>query len=978
MKNELPDDFNLDSEELSLAKSKYTSKNKLAFAVMLKFFQLEGRHPSNQDVIPEILMTCLVEQLGLQSINLDRFDWEGATAKRFRHEIRQLYGHKKATKRDSLRLINWLITQILPDAPTLPQCLEKVYQYLQDKKIAPFTPKQLDRYVRGAMHHFEQQFFSDIYSQLPADTIKKIDKLLDDADNADSRQPDEGPTEIKLRQLKKDTPNAKLKHVEFELQKLSQLKSFFLPIQALQAVSRKSLQKYYTRVLAESPSHLAEYETKSRYATMAVFCYIRTQVLTDNLVDLFLQLIHKMKVSSETHVIKKIVSEIKRVDGKFDILHVLAETLAAKPNGVIQDEIYPKVSQETLSDLAIELRSKGKWYQEQVQTKMRSLYSHGSRKMLLMLLDAFQFQTNQTDCKAMLSALKFIIQHRDITDEYYPTSISPLTKQVLPNEWREMVIEEDGRVNRMNYEVAVLTELREKLRCKAIWITGAYRYCNPDEDMPIDFDTRREYYYSLLDLPLDANEFVKSLRENLEQSLKALNDSILENKKVSIVTVKDGGRIKVSPSAPQTEPMHLKAFQQAIKRRWMNTHLLDILKEVDLRIDFTKHFSTAGRMSSIDQNTLRKRLLLCLYAIGSNTGLTRISTANNDANYTDLNYVKRRFLNTASVKAAIIDVVNEILIIRDPKIWGEATTGVACDSTQVSSWDQNLMTEFHTRYRDHGIMIYWHIDKNAAVIHSKLKTCSSSEVGSMITGVLQHDTKMNLNEVYTDTHGQSVIGFGLSQLLHFDLLPRFKRINKQKLYYPAKQKGLYPHLVPILKSPINDSLITENYDEVVKHAAALKTGTVDPDVLIRRFSKDNYEHPVYKALTEIGNAAKTIFLCRYLADEALRIEIHEALNVVERLNGIMRFIFYGKLSEISTNRRDDQELAVACLHLLQVCMVYINTLIIQETYTSQWEAKFKQEDKRALTPLIHAHINPYGMFPLDLNKRLAVYGGKAA
>jgi TnpA family transposase len=711
---------------------------------------------------------------------------------------------------------------------------------------------------------------------------------------------------------------------------------------------------------------------------MATFCYVRSEILTDNLVDLFLQLIHKMKVSSESHVIKKIVSEIKRVDGKFDILHVLAETLAAKPKGIIQDEIYPKVSQKTLSDLAIELRCKGKWYQEQVQIKMKSLYSHGSRKVLLKLLEAFQFQTNQADCKAMLLALSFIIKHGDITDEYYPSHLAPPIKQVLPKEWSEMVVEKDGKINRMNYEVAVLTELRERLKYKSIWIVGAYRYRNPDEDTPKDFNDRREYYYSLLDLPLDADEFVKSLQKKLQKSLQALNDSILMNEKVKILTTKDGGRIKVSPYAAQAEPTHLKAFKQTIKRRWMNTHLLDILKEVDLRIDFTKHFSTAGRSSSIDQNTLRKRLLLCLYAIGSNTGLTRMATANNDANYTDLNYVKRRFLNTASVKAAIIDVVNEILRVRDPRIWGEATTGVACDSTQVSSWDQNLMTEFHTRYRDHGIMIYWHIDKNAAVIHSKLKTCSSSEVGSMITGVLQHDTKMNLNEVYTDTHGQSVIGFGLSQLLHFDLLPRFKRINRQKLYYPAKQRGHYPNLMPILKSSINDSLIKENYDEVIKHAAALKTGTVDPDVLIKRFSQNNYEHPVYQALTEIGNATKTIFLCRYLTDESLRIEIHESLNVVERLNGIMRFIFYGKLSEISTNRRDDQELAVACLHLLQVCMVYINTLIIQETYTSAWEAKFKQEDKRALTPLIHVHINPYGMFPLDLNKRLAVYGGKAA
>lgn len=32
--------------------------------------------------------------------------------------------------------------------------------------------------------------------------------------------------------------------------------------------------------------------------------------------------------------------------------------------------------------------------------------------------------------------------------------------------------------------------------------------------------------------------------------------------------------------------------------------------------------------------------------------------------------------------------------------------------------------------------------------------------------------------------------------------------------------------------------------------------------------------------------------------------------------------------------------------------------------------KLTQEDKRALTPLIYEHVNPYGLFPLDLSTRL--------
>jgi TnpA family transposase len=61
-----------------------------------------------------------------------------------------------------------------------------------------------------------------------------------------------------------------------------------------------------------------------------------------------------------------------------------------------------------------------------------------------------------------------------------------------------------------------------------------------------------------------------------------------------------------------------------------------------------------------------------------------------------------------------------------------------------------------------------------------------------------------------------------------------------------------------------------------------------------------------RALNELGRAVKTIFLRRYLHNDALRREFNEGLNVVEQWNGANSFIFYGKNSEIATNRLDEQ------------------------------------------------------------------------
>lgn len=134
-----------------------------------------------------------------------------------------------------------------------------------------------------------------------------------------------------------------------------------------------------------------------------------------------------------------------------------------------------------------------------------------------------------------------------------------------------------------------------------------------------------------------------------------------------------------------------------------------------------------------------------------------------------------------------------------------------------------------------------------------------------------------------------------------------------------------------------------------------------------------------QAFAEIGKAVKTIFLCEYLRSGALRREIHEGLNVVENWNSANSFICFGKGGELATNRLEEQELAMLCLHLLQICLVYVNTLMIQQVLGEQsWRDRMTAEDLRALTPLIYAHVNPYGIFRLDLSERLVLDRGYAA
>ena len=84
-------------------------------------------------------------------------------------------------------------------------------------------------------------------------------------------------------------------------------------------------------------------------------------------------------------------------------------------------------------------------------------------------------------------------------------------------------------------------------------------------------------------------------------------------------------------------------------------------------------------------------------------------------------------------------------------------------------------------------------------------------------------------------------------------------------------------------------------------------------------------------------------------------------------------IFYGKSGEFATNRRDQQELGMLSLHILQAALVYVNTLMIQDILAEpEWASLLTPGDVRGLTPLFWAHVLPYGEVKLNMTRRIAL------
>jgi TnpA family transposase len=968
--------------ELSLLGNK-TGATRLGFAVLLKFFQYEARFPRDAHEVPTVALAYLAQQLAIEPARWRDYDWQGRSIKYARVEIRQHHGFREATRADADALGQWLLTEVAPQERGYEPVLAAAYRRCRELKIEPPTPERLERLVRGALHRGEETLCAQVLARLTAEQQARLEALLQAAPvarlGAEATNPaaDTAAPRALWQVLKADAGKASTETLLTEITKLEQLRALALPADLFASVPRKILTGYRQRAAVEEPYELRRHPPALRYTLVAAFCTLRSQEISDTLVDVLLELVHRLSTRAEHKVEQELLADLKKVTGKTNLLFRLAEATLDAPDGIVKEVVYPVVPEPTLRELVKEWKANGPAYRQKVTRLMRNSYRSHYRRILPKLLTTLAFRSNNETHRPVITALELLQRYLESQVRVYPLEEEVPLDGVVKKGALATVLESDAagnvRVNRINYELSVLQMLREKLRCKEIWVVGADRYRNPEEDLPTDFDTRRAQYYEALRLPLDADTFITQLQQEMRAALTRLHQGMPKNPHVQILS-KGKGWIALSPLEAQAEPAHLLQLKTELGRRWPLTSLLEMLKETDLRLSFSQSFKSPTAYESLERAVLQPRLLLCLYGLGTNTGLKRMSAEELGVSYKDLLYVRRRFINKEHLRQAIRSVVNAIFQIRQPHLWGEGTTACASDSKKFGAYDQNLMTEWHVRYGGRGVMIYWHVERKSVCIYSQLKTCSSSEAAAMIEGVLRHCTEMSVNKQYVDSHGQSEVAFAFCRLLDFALLPRLKAIHKQKLYrVETGSGGKYPQLQPVLTRAIDWKLIKEQYDQMVKYATALRLGTAETEAILRRFTRHNVQHPTYKALAELGKACKTIFLCRYLHDLELRREIQEGLNVIEHWNSVNGFILYGKGGEFASNQREDQEITMLSLHLLQLCLVYINTLMIQRVVQEPaWQGRLEAEDLRALTPLIYSHVTPYGLFQLDMNKRLVI------
>ncbi len=467
-------------------------------------------------------------------------------------------------------------------------------QYLHSRSIEPPTPERLERLVRSAIHRVEENLFETIARKLSKSAKENLDKLLttsseeesDEVTNPpykpiltpDSRQLTDESSPVThqspLSLLKSDPGRLGLDSWTKEAEKLEKLRQLPLPNRLFQGISPKVLEMYKQRVAVEPPRELRRHRSKRRYTLLAAFCWLRLAEITDNLVELLIQIVHRIGARAERKVEKELLNDFKKVSGKTGLLFQLAEAALDKPDGTVKEVIYPVVGENTLENLVREFKQTGTAYREKVYTVMRSFYSHHYRRMIPILLSLLEFRSNNQIHRPVIEALELLKKYTQSRERYYaPDETVPL-EGVIKNPFSELIVETTSegtvKINRINYELAVLQALRDGLRCKEIWVVGANRYRNPEQDLPTDFEQQKEVYYQALSQPTDVEEFILSLQGKMALGLEQLNKGLNKNPAVKLLT-KNNGWIRLSPFEALPEPLNLRHLKREIEQRWPMT-----------------------------------------------------------------------------------------------------------------------------------------------------------------------------------------------------------------------------------------------------------------------------------------------------------------------------------------------------------------------------------------------------------------------
>src|SRR5664279_3870514 len=523
--------WTLTAEELKRAGGKRDT-NALAFAVLLKFFQVHGRFPRGRAEIPDEVVRFVAGQVDVTASDLGFYEWSGRTIERHRAEIRDLLGFRECSVADYAAATDWLVQHVTQVEQQVELVRAELLGWLRRQHLEPPGSARLVRIVRSGLDRGERLLIDRVCAGLDSTVRGRLNELVFGVPDEAAAEGTDGEIAARdvLAWVKTDPGRLSLNTMLIEIGKLEAIRAVGLPVGLLTEVAPKVVTGWRVRAAVLSPSHFRDAAPEVRWVLLAALLVERQWEITDTLVELLISTVHAINARADRRVTEEMVASFKRVRNKTVLLAKISQASLDRPDGAVRDVVFPVAGgAQTLREVVAEFRANGPEFRRNVQVKLRSSYSHHYRGGMVKLLQTLTFRSNNSTHQPIIAGIALVLKYANSQLQSYPKDETVPVAGIVDGDWVDLAYRGEpanSRVLRTVYEVCLFRALRERLRCKEIWVEGADRWRNPEQDLAADFEDRRGAYYAKLAQPLACLLYTSPSPRDMTAELEALQQAL--------------------------------------------------------------------------------------------------------------------------------------------------------------------------------------------------------------------------------------------------------------------------------------------------------------------------------------------------------------------------------------------------------------------------------------------------------------------
>ncbi|WP_406500097.1 transposase [Streptomyces sp. NBC_00846] len=230
--------------------------------------------------------------------------------------------------------------------------------------------------------------------------------------------------------------------------------------------------------------------------------------------------------------------------------------------------------------------------------------------------------------------------------------------------------------------------------------------------------------------------------------------------------------------------------------------------------------------------------------------------------------------------------------------------------------------------RGNFISTYTHVSDQHSTFGTKVIVATHREAHYVLDEILGNATDLPISEHATDTHGVTLVNFGLFDLVGKQLSPRIRDLGKITLYRMGAKTDYeerFPTAGPLLTKKANLDLVADHWDDLLRLAGSLKYGHATASLIVGKLSASSRQNALAAALKEYGAIRRTIYAAKYLSDESYRRKIARQLNKGESLHALRRQLHDAREGKVARRQPEQQNEQAWCLTVVTNSVVCWHT-----------------------------------------------------